>query len=107
MDKKKHTVHGIYISRGQWVKHFCRLVIIFYFLHYASHPCDYSSFVLSNRSRISSILLNKMSENFLESVVGQDLLDDTWKKILYSVGNMYETPYPSSDTGPNPPPGEH
>lgn len=34
------------------------------------------------------MLLNKMSENFLESVVEQDLLDDTWKKILYSVGNM-------------------
>ena len=35
-----------------------------------------------------------------------DRLEDTWKYKIASPGTMYETPYPSSDTGPNPPPGD-
>ena len=40
------------------------------------------------------------------SVTLDDRLDDTWKYKIASPGTMYDTPYPLSDTGPNPPPGE-
>ena len=40
-----------------------------------------------------------------EFVAAEARLLDTWKKIRRSPGIMYDTPYPSSDTGPKPPPG--
>lgn len=41
------------------------------------------------------------SEDF--TVRGLLLLDDMWKKTRFSPAMMYDTPYPSSATGPNPP----
>ena len=42
----------------------------------------------------------------LRTVSGEDLLDEMWKKIKSSPAMMYDTPYPSSATGPKPPPAD-
>lgn len=41
--------------------------------------------------------------NNLITVSGEFLFDDMWKKMRSSPAIMYDTPYPSSATGPNPP----
>ena len=62
-------------------------------LLYASFPDlpDFSPF-FSKRAFISARLSKRCFINLVESVQLEDFLDDTWKKILASPGNMYDTP---------------
>lgn len=52
---------------------------------------------------------NENTRNYVPAkltVVGQEFLHEIWKKTQSSPAMMYETPYPSSATGPNPPPAD-
>ena len=62
-------------------------------------------FADASTSRISRKTESREERNFSESLFGDERLLLTWKNILSSPANMYEIPYPSSATGPNPPPG--